>query len=495
MLFALGAVLLAAAGPPDWVATAGRSLRHSSDRYLTAYAFADGPDALATAKLNAAAELAKLLSVRIEAQLTELSEASNGSERQQLTALNKSSTDVRLDGIAYETFNDGARVHALAILERGHASAERRKHRDEAVAKVRESIRLAQLAEQEKREGDAVIGYLAARRLAGEALQDETIARVIARGDDEGWPKLEAELGTSTRSCNEQIEGLLRSPHATLPEAATALALQLRAQGIKSAKWSIAPFTWRASIYPSLFGRAAASELESALAKLSAGDPPGAAELAFKGTYTDEAASVRIIVTAREVSSGRTVASAESTLPKKAISADLLLTPTNLIAAMRDEKILGAGEAVPGGLRVELFTNKPVSAGESALFTAGDELKLFVRVNKPCYVRLVYLLQSGLKVPIAQAWFINEANVNKLVEFTDAFEIAAPFGTEHIQAAAFTEKPEPLPTKKFTVEGSEYDALEDGTLALVKHRGFKRKSAAAESADTFVTLTSMPKRD
>ena len=113
-------------------------------------------------------------------------------------------------------------------------------------------------------------------------------------------------------------------------------------------------------------------------------------------------------------------------------------------------------------------------------------------MNKPCYVRLVYLLQSGNKVPIPQAWYIPEGDVNKLAEFTDTFQIAAPFGSESIHAASFTDKPEPLPTAKKTIEGTEYDVLTEGTQVLVKQRGFK-KQTKSETADAVVSITTMPR--
>lgn len=485
-----------AAGAPDWVAAGGKSARFPLEQFLTAYSFSDSSDALASAKVAAAADLAKSISVRVESQMTDLSEVKGNDERQQITALNKASTDVRLDGLIYETFVDGARAHALAILERGPAVAERRRLRDAAVAQVRASLAAGAVAEKNKKESEATRAYLAARTAVGEALQHESLARVIGRGPDATSVALETELAAASRTASEKVDALLHRPQSNLTEATEALAYQLRQQGISSkAKWTLAPFTYKSTIYPSLFGRAVSSDLERALAQQAASDAGGNdAELAFKGTYTEEADTVRIIVYAREVKSGRTVASAQASVPRKAIPADLPLTPPNLMQALRDQKILAAGEEVNGGLHLELFTNKQ-DAGGSQVFQAKEELKLFVRVNKPCYVRLVYLLQNGYKVPIAQSWFIKEGDVNKLVEFTDAFEIAPPFGSEIIQAAAFTDKPEALATKKIVVEGTEYDVVLDGTQALVKHRGFSRKKANAETADTFVTITTMPKVD
>ena len=83
--------------------------------------------------------------------------------------------------------------------------------------------------------------------------------------------------------------------------------------------------------------------------------------------------------------------------------------------------------------------------------------------------------------------------MNLDVEYPDAFEIARPFGVEHIQAVVFTEKPEPLPTQKQKVDGEDYDVVADDTTALVKHRGFKAKAAKAQTAEAVVEMSTTPK--
>jgi hypothetical protein len=83
--------------------------------------------------------------------------------------------------------------------------------------------------------------------------------------------------------------------------------------------------------------------------------------------------------------------------------------------------------------------------------------------------------------------------VNLDVEYPDAFEIAGPFGVEHIQAVAFTEKPEPLPTRKQTVDGEVYDVVADDTAALVKFRGIKLKKARAQTAEAVVEVSTTPR--
>ena len=65
-----------------------------------------------------------------------------------------------------------------------------------------------------------------------------------------------------------------------------------------------------------------------------------------------------------------------------------------------------------------------------------------MRVNRPAYVRLVYILANGSKVVLEQAYFIDASKVNQAVEYPDKFEVSAPFGVERLYAVAFTETPD-----------------------------------------------------
>ena len=477
-------LLLAAA--PDWVSTLGRTPRFPIERYASGFALSDGSsDPIAAAKTDAAAELARSLSVRIESQMTDAMEVSGNKERQEIHALSKASTDVHLNGVTFETWLDGKRAYALAILDRAQAAGGAEHEREAALTEAQ-----SRLAAAGKGGGaDALRDCLSARTALSEALRQESQRRAILRGGAPDAAALDARFASLQTQASERISSLLKKPQGNLAEASEALAFQLAQQGVgKSAHWLIAPFTYRDTIYPSPFGRSAAQELERAAGSSdAAGTVSG--DVVLKGTFVDEGQIVRLLLVAQKSEDGRTLASASASLPRASIPKDLLLAPANLESALKEQKILGASELIPGGLKVELFTNKQ-AAGTSQIFVAKEELKLFVRVNKACWVRLVYLLQNGRKAPIAQAWFIDEGKINQLVEYPDSFEIAPPYGAEHIQAAAFTEKPEALPTHKETLDGTEYEVVADDTTALVKHRGFTRKSKA-ETADTFVTITSM----
>jgi hypothetical protein len=157
----------------------------------------------------------------------------------------------------------------------------------------------------------------------------------------------------------------------------------------------------------------------------------------------------------------------------------------NRFAAAADK--LAGGEVVSGDLRVELRTNKGI---QGIVFDEGEELSLFVRVNQPAWVQLIYVLTSGHHVPITQEWFIDESKVNQLVEYPASFEIVAPFGVEMIHAMASTQKPSKLITESTVIDGEDYEVIRDGANQVVQTRGLARKTKK-QIAEQMLQLTTM----
>jgi len=123
-----------------------------------------------------------------------------------------------------------------------------------------------------------------------------------------------------------------------------------------------------------------------------------------------------------------------------------------------------------------------------------EQFKLLLRVNKPAYVRLIYILANGYRVPLEQGYSVDASKVNQLVEFPSGFEVAAPFGVERFQVVASTEPQQPLATRKASFGGEQYDVVADAAPeALVKHRGVKRVQGKAETAEAVLTLTTVPR--
>ena len=104
-------------------------------------------------------------------------------------------------------------------------------------------------------------------------------------------------------------------------------------------------------------------------------------------------------------------------------------------------------------------------------YTAGDKVRIFVRVNQPAYVRMLYTLADQRRTLLLDNYYIGPAEVGSTVEIGE-FLCAAPFGTELLIAAARTEK---FPMIKMRHVDGYYVLVEpDAASAAKLFRGLKR---------------------
>ncbi len=171
------------------------------------------------------------------------------------------------------------------------------------------------------------------------------------------------------------------------------------------------------------------------------------------------------------------------------------------------ERLLRLGEAVSGDLRADLVT----TVGARQLkFKAGETLKLAARLNRAGYFYVVghivrpngqysYLLplQDGAENDLSEARFIRRVPADQANHFIELgeFSVEAPFGTEHLQIIASTQRPQDtLPSARYDASSGYYviqGSAGDAKKGLLTTRGLKPKVEAkvmvAESTLTFTT--------
>ena len=474
-----------AAGEPDWVRTGGTASKYPTSAFLVGFAAVESPQTIEQAKNQAAADLAKRVTVRIEQDTTDVSMEKNGVASYAVAALTRATTDVRLEGLSFETYSNAGRSFALAVLERKRGAEISRAARDLELEKLRACVKQGEEQRAAKQEV-ALRTLLTCRTALEQALSAQATLRVFEPAGADAASQ--SELAKTGALLDDRVRELLGERATTLAGVIERLVTQLNLQGLGGkGRVTFAPLTYGTTPFSSVLGRRVAEDVEAVLALRSEGSIK--VDVVIKGTYFDADQEVAFRLVAHETKSGRTIASAEARLPLKALPVEMPLKPQNFSQALQEQHLLAQGEEVSGNLRVELWTNK---GDRHLVFNQGEEVKLVMRVNKPAYVRIVYLLAGGAKVPIDQAYFIDASKVNMAVEYPDTFTVSPPFGIEQIYAVAFTRKPEPLPTVKRVVDGEEYDVVAE-VDTLVRHRGIKRKEAAAETSESTVSLTTMPR--
>ncbi len=480
---------------PEWVETEGGSERSAGGRYLTGFAQIRGEDEdLEAVKQRAVADLAQQISLEIEWDLVDVVEGTADATRSESRSEIRAHSDLQLDGVRFETHRRGNEVYALARLERLPAAQARRHERTRALARTEACLKGA---EEQAERGEAQLAlaeYRACRVSLEQAIEHDAVASALYRGAP-------SDAAASERIARyaAQIRGRLRSlPHEdarSVRGAAEALAEQLVRSGlVRFGTLQVAPFRYGDWDVSSPFGRELALSLQSAIARADsiervAPDPAAgdSESVVIRGRYREGPESYALRAVASAAGTGSLLASAEIGLVREGVPEGLATRPANFESFVENAGKLGGGDVVSGDLRVELRTNK---GDQGLVFDEGERLRLYVRVNRPAWVRLVYVLTNADHVPITDAWYLGDEEVNRLVEHPESFEIVPPFGVEMIHAIAYTERPGALVTRPTRVAGQDYRVVDGGADQIVRTRGIARRERR-QIAEQTLHLTTM----
>jgi hypothetical protein len=525
LLLVLASASLARAEEPDWVGQHGVSRAFPRSQYVTGYAVASGGDRLARAREAATADLARKITVRIESRVDDVSIERDGDHSYKVAAVTRSSTDVQLTDLGFERpYEKRGKVHVLAFIDRRAAAREQRAARDRALARLVACVEVAESHASSAGKQAALDAFEGCRIPIAEALQHDAVASALASGlpaDSDprghvgghvgGYVEGHAErraagsdrvadfgaLVAASARLDTRIATLRGRPARDLSDATDSMARSLTRQGVSSLhRIAVSHFSYGATNLSSGFGRQVGLDLQRALANqehpvVSRGGRPSRrpADLAVRGAYLEEGDEIRLSAIVREAATGRLVASAEARLPRAAVPAQLGIAPANLEQVLREQRVLREGEQLSSGLQVEIWTDK---GRGGVLYTEGEELRLYVRVNREAWVRLLYVLPNGAKVPIDQGYHVDAAHVNKVVAYPDSFAVVPPFGIEMIHATAFTAPPPPLTVVRRMIDGQRYDVVAGGLRAVVRTRGIYRQQNVALAEDV-LTVTTTPR--
>jgi hypothetical protein len=290
---------------------------------------------------------------------------------------------------------------------------------------------------------------------------------------------------------DEKINAIRNSSQLSLQEASNFLAYGLRLQtGEFNSVVKVAVFTYQDTPMGSPFSRRFGNTLQQSLVheagyKLSDANSKTTGAV-LTGTYWEEGDKLRITTLLRDEESGNAIASASCHIPFTTLQQDNIdFKPENYKDAMTNMKMFAKDEMKGGDLQVDIITNKGT---DTQIFSEGEMLKLFVRANRECYLRLIYHLADGNKVLLLDNYYINRDKVNQVYELPYTFECADPFGVETLQLNAQTETFEPLSTR---AENGYELILENTEQILVKTRGFKKKEGEVLKAEEFIVFTTM----
>jgi len=510
---------LAFAGPPDWAANDGKAAQYPQARFFTGFGEAmlgadkDQGACRELAQDSAKRALIQGVQVTVKAVGRTAQEQRNRDYSEYVSAVTESVSTLDIKGLKLETYLDAKKgvCYALAAADRQGLAKAYAEKRESLRREAAELARAGRSNEEKGERGKALEAYLEARQRLQECRDAGAIAALAASEAEDAFAQFDKQEQSlpSEADLRAAVDRLAERPVKTVDDAAWSLAYFLKARsGLPQARVMVQPFSFRDTRMGSPFSRYFKQLLESQLAATAkwtaveqksdvrpksadlAKDFAAAsgAEYALSGSYWPQGEGARLIGRLRRVSDGGVAAAAELDVPGAAISAAKLdLKPENFQDALKDQGVFAAGELQGGGLALEAWTSK---GADNLIFTRGEKMKVFVRMNLPGYVRLIYHLADRRRALLLDNYYLDAAKVNMAYELPQEFECDAPFGVETLQAFASTQKLPPL--KTLSVEG--YDILdEDLSAALVRTRGMKKAEPGLQKAEARIVLTTMEK--
>lgn len=490
--------------PPDWVERYGDSPQHPDHVYLTGWGMAatdDGTtrdEAMQLALENARSDLAQSLRATITSDVyTRMEEA--GSEVQQyFSSVTETSASLQVQGLDDERYFDEGQgeAHALVHVRRERVIGLYEDRIEELEQDIRERI---ERAESYRRDGDH---SRARRELAGcfQLLRElEKSSGIIAAARSEmteAFAALDRGVDDMIR-VHSDLQGIVRSridnlqdePVRSLEDLGSQLSLMLGEQlpaGNDEAVM-VLPFDYEdtnmGSSFSQYFNRVFQVRLtdttplgvveggsagpqsgrqerqtEQAVARSGAASGgslnieaerarQAGAEFYITGSYWEEQDGLNVMATVYRSADGRSVASAEITVPMQVVEATgRAIRPDNYEQASRDNELYRQYETRSSGLNLDVWTDR----GQSSItYTSGDRPEIYVRVSREAHVRVIYHLPDGRRTMLHETRLDGE-QVNRPYAVHEAVGLAVdePYGTGFLQVVASTEELNPVRTRR-----------------------------------------------
>ena len=518
LLALLGA--LAFAQKPDWVKSGGTGSQFPDQLYLTGFGMCKVSKEFDKARSQqraievARGYLAQRIKVRIQSKVGSAVIEQNSQITSYFTNATQSISSLEIQGVGVQTsYDDGEEMsYALAAVPRDRLATLYGEKEAALRKEIRQHLATGKQIEESGSKTKALDEYLACYPLFRELEEAQAILLVARTAANDTFEELEGKVAkeeVTLSEVREAVRRVVQKPINSIEDLGWNIAYCLKEQlGVDTAKVLIAPFTFQDTRMGSPFARYFKQVLESKLTEVAKWSPMQQAEtvqprglnisrdvaiasgarFVLKGTYWKQQGGVKVIASLQQVSDSRTVGSYEAIVDERVVQASRLsLEPQNFQVALSDQKHFDSAEVVGGGLTLEVWTNKGT---EDLIYTRGERMQAYVRVNMPCHVRFIYHLADGKRALLLDDYYVDESKVNLVYPIPGEFECDAPFGAEFLQAFARTEKFDAIQTK--SVDG--YSILvEDLEGFLVNQRGMKRVKQGTMQAETRLVITTMEK--
>lgn len=507
LLFCISAVFAQRTKAPKWLDFDKRASIFPSSRYVVGFSsdrYSEGVDRKELEKTlqeSSRTELVESILVNIRSMTTSNIVTRNEETLMTFRRTSVSLTNIELQGLKTETYFDDKNNEAFVIsyADKTKISELYSNKVSTNKARIEQNLNNAKeyLAQNDKQ--NALKSYYSCNPIFREVEQAQTLI-ITFEGVKSDAPHLFFDsINNYKLQVNKGIKSLQSSKDLSLDDIAYLIAMGLKFQSDSiESEIRLNNFTFQDSKMASSFSKRFTRSLESKLTanklqvkihEASMIDNSNRDEYCrMTGTYWEEGENIKIIASIRNATTGKTLASSEASLSKKWLTDNGIdYKPTNYNKAVKNQVQFNNETTSTGGLLVEISTNK---GSEGLIFSEDEEMKVYVRANKACYIRLIYHLADGNQVLLFDNYYIANNQANQVIEIPETFICSDPYGVETLQLNAQTQEFAPLVTK----HQYGYDFITENLKdVLFKTRGFKAKNKMDAKTEKRIILTTMKK--
>ena len=513
-------ITIQAGKQPDWVVNYGRSDTYDEQVYLTGFGEALGisRESKEIAQENARADLSQKVLVKIDSTVSNYQLEDGEETLQQFSTVTQSSSELQVMGLETLTYVRDSRKNpmsfALVYIERKKLAKLYQAEKKRLTSQILQLITLAE--NQDNPKYTSVQYYYQTWPLLDKLAEVQTILLSVSGtrifSDLASQDLADQPLILSKSQINRRIQQLSLHSIDNLDDVAGAIQFQLYQQfDLQHQQLLVQPFFYQDTRLSSRFARYFKQLLEGKLENsikphrefqaksvnyekdmaVSAG-----ADYIITGSYWEKEDNVQILAFCRSVQTGEISASANVDFKRGMLKSSLNLKPDNFEKIMSHQLAFEQEVIDSGQLKLEVWTDRGKNA---LLYSQGELMKVYLRTNRSCYVRLLYILANGQKTLLVDNLQINLESVNRPLLVNDLleidFECTSPFGAEMIIGVA---RNYPFDTIE-TTERDGYIFIDTDNpkhLANITRgtKGFKRRKRNDESiqqTETKLILTTV----
>ena len=513
-------ITIQAGKQPDWVVNYGQSDKYDEQVYLTGFGEALGisRESKEIAQENARADLSQKVLVKIDSTVSNYQLEDGEETLQQFSTVTQSSSELQVMGLETLTYVRDSRKNpmsfALVYIERKKLAKLYQAEKKHLTSQILQLITLAE--NQDNPKYTSVQYYYQTWPLLDKLAEVQTILLSVSGtrifSDLASQDLADQPLILNKSQINRRIQQLSLHSIDNLDDVAGAIQFQLYQQfDLQHQQLLVQPFFYQDTRLSSRFARYFKQLLEGKLENsikphrefqaksvnyekdmaVSAG-----ADYIITGSYWEKEDNVQILAFCRSVQTGEIRASANVDFKRGMFKSSLNLKPDNFEKIMSQQLAFEQEVIDSGQLKLEVWTDRGKNA---LLYSQGELMKVYLRTNRPCYVRLLYILANGQKTLLVDNLQINLESINRPLLVNDLleidFECTSPFGAEMIIGVA---RNYPFDTIE-TTERDGYIFIDTDNpkhLANITRgtKGFKRRKRNDESiqqTETKLILTTV----